>query len=126
MNGTRPRHTASSSGAKGFNTGLRALFCVCLLLLSTAPSAEPTRTSLLETERTAIGVTAPPTPLLEPQSRFAAFGGLERRLYGALPLASSLWIREQVYPVLLLPTSSQPDLKPLELAQTRQWRLEGG
>ena len=123
MTGPRLRHFLS---AKGLDTGLRALFCVCLLFLSTAPLVEPTRIKILGTERAADGVTAPPTPLLEPHSRLGAFGGLERRLFGALPVAGGLWLRERFYQVLLLPTFTQPDLKPSKLAQTQQWRLEGG
>lgn len=123
MTGTGPRHTFS---AKGLAIGLRALFCVCLLFLSTAPLVEPPRTNAFNTERKASGMTAPPTPLLEPHSRFGAFGGLERRLFGALSVAGGLWICEQAYRVLWLPTSTQPDFRPLELAEMQQWRLEGG
>lgn len=111
-------------GARGLNTGLRALFCVCLLFSAVAPVTEPTRTTSGATAPD--GMTAPPTPLLEPQSRFGAFGGLERRFLGALPVASGLWIAERSYQVSLLPIVNQPNPRPLELAQTQQWRLEGG
>lgn len=122
MTGLRPGHTL---GVKGLNTGLRALFCICLLFLSTAPFVEPTRIKLPGTEHTTNGVTAPPTPLLEPQTRFGAFGGLERRL-GTLPVANGLWISAYFYGISLAPTPDRTNLKPLELAELQQWRLEGG
>lgn len=111
-------------GVKGLNTGLRALFCVCLLFLATAPAIEPTRTNPGATAPD--GMTAPPTPLLEPGSRFGVFGGLERRFLGALPVANGLWIAERSFQVLLLPVVNQPNLRSSRLAEQQQWRLEGG
>lgn len=112
-------------GAKGLNTGLRALFCACLLFLATAPEngLQGTRAP---TKDQAQGVAAPPTPLLEPGSRLGAFGGLERRFLGVLPVAGGWWLAEHLYQVLRLPTFTQPDLRPLERAEMQQWRLEGG
>lgn len=112
-------------GAKGLNTGLRALFCVCLLFLATAPGSGPKGTRA-PTESPIQGMTAPPTPLLEPGSRFGAFGGLERRFVGALPVAGGLQLAKHFYQILLLLTPKQPNLKPAKLAETQQWRLEGG
>ncbi len=110
-------------GAKGF-TGLRALFCLCLLFFATVPATEPTRTKPGATAPD--GMTAPPTPLLEPQSRFGTFGGLERRFLGALPVADGLWIAAYSYQVLPLPLFNQPNPRPRARAQTPPWRREGG
>ena len=51
-------------GARGLNTGLRALFCVCLLL-STGPAVVVTKPS----SEAADGVGTPPPALLEPGTR---------------------------------------------------------
>lgn len=111
----------STIGAKGLGIGLRAFFCFCLLL-STIPAFAVTKTS----SKSADGMGTPPPALLEPQTRFGAFGGLERRFLGALPVASSLWITARVQRIWSRPKPVQPVLRPSRLAEMQQWRLEGG
>jgi hypothetical protein len=107
-------------GASGLATGLRAFFCVCLLLLPLYGVGEPQ-----EPRSPGVGMEASPPPLLEASSRLAAGGGLERRL-GVPAAPGSVWTVAVRWSRAAHLNSAQPDLPRAPRAAFGRWQLEGG
>lgn len=110
----------STGLAMALDTGLRAFFCACLLLLPLYPVAEQR-----EPRSAGVGMEASPPPLLEASSRLAAGGGLERR--SGLPVTPGSWRTVLgVWDHAPEPAPALPDLARVPRAAFGRWQLEGG
>ncbi len=115
MNGWPPK----LKRAEGSLGDLRALFCALLLLpLYAVPERGAPGSG-------SVGMDAPPPPVLESLTRLGAFGGLERRVVGPLPVVGGR-VAEKTSHVLVSLQPVGPVLRRVALAEFQQWRLEGG
>lgn len=114
----------TKQGVERSQAGLRALFCLCLLLLPVLHSAPTSGSAARVQETKDVGLEPQPLAVLGPDKPLTLLGNY--KLIGPRPAQAQFAAHAAIWQLLQVNSPSEPNLPPISFALYQHWRLEGG